>query len=564
MGRTITLRYKEHNIEAPSAIKVETVVKEYIDSGDSKKTYFDNPVVALRTNNEILPFGARININATIEPVSLFSDLGKRIYRHSLSYLLAYASEILFPLRRLVIGHALGDGFYFTFQGHYQLAEEDLRALRAKMRELVEEDIPIELERLAYSDALNYFKKKGYVATERLLNYRNDPTLHLYRCKDFLDIAYEPLLPRTKLLDVWELRGYGERGMLLRYPLTKSKFQAIADFKDNPLLFSIFKEYKRWAELLKVDCLGTMNQICGSDEIKTFIRMNEDLHHRKISHIADMIDRHKEIKVVLIAGPSSSGKTTFSIRLSIQLKLLGYNPIKISLDNYYRPKSQAPKDSDGKPDLEIIDALDLPLLNENISDLYRGREVYLPRFEFSGDGKRSFEKNPTSLKNDTILVIEGIHGLNPALLADIESKTKFKIYISALTQLNLDDHNRISTTDNRILRRIVRDNKTRSTTAQQTLEMWPSVERGESLNIFPYQNEADIMINSALDYELAVLKSYAEPLLRTVKPSAYVAYPVARRLLKFLDNVYPIPSKLVPSDSLLREFIGDSEFHDEC
>jgi uridine kinase len=564
MNRKITLRYKDQEFKLDSGIKVETVVKEHLKLDDGKKSFFDNPVVALRMNNEILSFGARIGIDATVEPVYLFSDLGKRIYRHTLSYLLAYASDILFPLRRLVIGHALGDGFYFTYDGHYQLEQKDLDALTAKMRQLVEEDIPIEIERFAYTDALNHFKDKGYVATELLLNYRNDPSLDLYRCKDFLDIAYEPLLPRTKLLEVWELRGYGERGMLLRYPLTKSGFQKIAEFRDNPLLFSIFKEYRRWAELLKVDCLGTMNQICGSNEINTFIRMNEDLHHRKISHIADMIDQREKVKVVFIAGPSSSGKTTFSIRLSIQLRLLGYNPIKISLDNYYRPKSQVPKDIDGKPDLEVIDALDLKLLNENISALYSGKEVLLPRFEFSGDGKRSFETTPISLKKNTILVIEGIHGLNPNLLPNINSDTTFKIYISALTQLNLDDHNRISTTDNRILRRIVRDHKTRSTPAQQNLEMWPSVERGESLNIFPYQNEADIMINSALDYELAVLKPYAEPLLRTVKPSAYVAYPVARRLLKFLENIYPIPSTLVPSDSLLREFIGDSEFHPEC
>lgn len=564
MNPTIKLTYKEKTFTLPTATKVETIIREYLKIECDKLTFFDNPVVALRMNNEILPFGARVTINATIEPVHLYSDLGKRIYRHSLSYLLSYASNLLFPKKRLIIGHALGDGFYFTFQNQSKLEKGDVMALSDKMRELVQQNLPLELVRVAYQEGVDYFKEKGFLATELLLNYRNDSTIHLYRCEDYLDIAYEPLLSRTGLLEVWELKEYGDEGMLLRYPLTKNKFQTVAPFKDNPLLFSVFSEYRRWATLLKVDCIGTMNQICGSKDIGTFIRMNEDLHHRKISDIADMIDQKEGVKTVLISGPSSSGKTTFSIRLAIQLKLLGFDPIKISLDNYYRPKSQVPKDLDGNPDLEILEALDLDLLRENLAALYRNEEVYLPHFEFSGDGKRTFEKEPISLKEDTILVLEGIHALNPRLLGDIDDSSTFKIYISALTQLNLDDHNRISTTDNRILRRIVRDNKSRSTSAQQTLEMWPSVERGESINIFPYQNEADIMINSALDYELAVLKPYAEPLLKTVKPSAYNAYPVARRLLKFLENVYPIPPNLVPSDSLLREFIGDSEFHSEC
>jgi uridine kinase len=268
--------------------------------------------------------------------------------------------------------------------------------------------------------------------------------------------------------------------------------------------------------------------------------------------------------VVFISGPSSSGKTTFAIRLAIQLRLLGFNPIQISLDNYYRPKDQVPLDEEGKPDLETLDALDLDLFQDNLNALYAGEDVDLPKFSFKGKGERYYEHKPISLKNNTILVIEGIHGLNPRLIPGVDRKTTFKIYISALTQLNLDDHNRISTTDNRILRRIVRDNRTRSTTAQMTLEMWPSVERGETQHIFPYQNEADIMINSALEYELPVLKPYVEPLLKTVKPEAREAYPTARRLLSFLENVYPIPADLVPSDSLLREFIGGSEFHQEC
>lgn len=563
MERIITLTFKEKLIKVPIGTRVVEVVDNELHLNEERMRYQDNPVIALRMNNEILSFGAKLMVDADIEPVYLFSDIGKRIYRHTLSYLIAYASEKLFPERRLVVGHSLGDGFYYTYDGMYALDPMDVQLLADMMEKLVGENLAIHQGTVSYTQAISHFRNKGYSATEKLLSYRNDPTLELYRCGKFMDITYEPLLPSTGLLDVWELKPYGDRGMLLRYPLSKD-FLHIAKFRDNPLLFSVFRENKIWGSILKVNCLGEMNAICGTHEIFTFIRMNEDLQHRRIAQIADLVGAKGTVKVVFIAGPSSSGKTTFAIRLAIQLRLLGYNPIQISLDNYYRPKDQAPLDADGKPDLEILEALDLALFRENLQNLYAGKVVDLPKFDFKDNGRRYYEGRPISLKDNTILVIEGIHGLNPSLIPDIDRATTFKIYISALTQLNLDDHNRISTTDNRILRRIVRDNRTRSTSAQQTLEMWPSVERGETHHIFPFQNEADIMINSALEYELPVLKPYAEPLLKTVKPEAYEAYPTARRLLGFLENVYPIPADMVPSDSLLREFIGGSEFHTEC
>jgi uridine kinase len=562
MDRNITITYLDKKIEVPSGTTVASLMCDILKVSDSAATYESNPIIAVRMNNEILSFGSHLTVDATIAPVYLFSDIGKRIYRHTLSFILAYTSEILFPERRLVIGHALGDGFYFNYDGKFSLDKKDVALLANKMEELVEANLPITSEMVSYEDAMAHFKKKEYLSTTLLLEYNNEPKVKLYRCKDFLDITYEPLLPTTALLKVWQLRPYGERGMLLRYPLS-ADFLNLSPFKDNPLLFSVFHEYKLWGSILKVDSLGAMNQICGSPDIKTFIRMNEDLQHRKISQTADMISERGSVKVVLIAGPSSSGKTTFSYRLAIQLRLLGFNPIRISLDNYYLSRDLAPRDIDGKPDLEALEALDLPLFRSNLKDLYSGKEVDLPRFDFKNGGQRYFKGDKISLAKNTILVIEGIHALNPSLLPNLDPKTFFKIYISALTQLNLDDHNRISTTDNRILRRIVRDNRTRSTTAQMTLEMWPSVERGEARHIFPYQNQANIMINSALEYELAVLKSYAEPLLKTVKPNAYETYPVARRLLKFLENVYPIPSNLVPTDSLLREFIGGGEFFSE-
>jgi uridine kinase len=562
MDQKVTITYLGKKVEVPSGTTVASLMCDILKVSDPAATYASNPIIAVRMNNAILPFSSHLTVDATIAPVYLFSDIGKRIYRHTLSFILAYTSEILFPERRLVIGHALGDGFYFNYDGKYSLDKRDVTLLANKMEELVEANLPITSEMVSYEDAMAHFKKKEYLSTTLLLEYNNEPKVKLYRCKDFLDITYEPLLPTTALLKVWQLRPYGERGMLLRYPLS-ADFLNLSPFKDNPLLFSVFHEYKLWGSILKVDSLGAMNQICGSPDIKTFIRMNEDLQHRKISQTADMISERGSVKVVLIAGPSSSGKTTFSYRLAIQLRLLGFNPIRISLDNYYLSRDLAPRDIDGKPDLEALEALDLPLFRSNLKDLYSGKEVDLPRFDFKNGGQRYFKGDKISLAKNTILVIEGIHALNPSLLPNLDPKTFFKIYISALTQLNLDDHNRISTTDNRILRRIVRDNRTRSTTAQMTLEMWPSVERGEARHIFPYQNQANIMINSALEYELAVLKSYAEPLLKTVKPDAYETYPVARRLLRFLENVYPIPSNLVPTDSLLREFIGGGEFFRE-
>ncbi|HHU87877.1 MAG: nucleoside kinase [Sphaerochaetaceae bacterium] len=562
MDQKVTITYLGKKVEVPSGTTVASLMCDILKVSDPAATYASNPIIAVRMNNAILPFSSHLTVDATIAPVYLFSDIGKRIYRHTLSFILAYTSEILFPERRLVIGHALGDGFYFNYDGKFSLDKKDVALLANKMEELVEANLPITSEMVSYEDAMAHFKKKEYLSTTLLLEYNNEPKVKLYRCKDFLDITYEPLLPTTALLKVWQLRPYGERGMLLRYPLS-ADFLNLSPFKDNPLLFSVFHEYKLWGSILKVDSLGAMNQICGSPDIKTFIRMNEDLQHRKISQTADMISERGSVKVVLIAGPSSSGKTTFSYRLAIQLRLLGFNPIRISLDNYYLSRDLAPRDIDGKPDLEALEALDLPLFRSNLKDLYSGKEVDLPRFDFKNGGQRYFKGDKISLAKNTILVIEGIHALNPSLLPNLDPKTFFKIYISALTQLNLDDHNRISTTDNRILRRIVRDNRTRSTTAQMTLEMWPSVERGEARHIFPYQNQANIMINSALEYELAVLKSYAEPLLKTVKPDAYETYPVARRLLRFLENVYPIPSNLVPTDSLLREFIGGGEFFRE-
>lgn len=525
---------------------------------DTVPDYQDNPVIGALVNNDLQPVTARLEADCTLEPIRIFSDLGKRMYRHSICYLLGCAVSGLYPDRRLVIGHSLGDGYYYSFDDQYLLASEDIDQIAKVMRELAASNLPIEQIQVPYQQALDYFHQRKFQETEALLAYQNEPTISLYQLNGYWDVTYEPLVHTTSVLTAWELRPYGDRGMLLRYPRSFD-FTQLDTWKDNPLLFSVFKEYKEWGRILEVGSLGQLNQVCASGQIQSFIRMAEALQAKKIAQIADKIIAGSNVRVVFIAGPSSSGKTTFAQKLCIQLQVMGIRPIKISLDNYYLTREQVPVDAYGEKDYEALEALDTAQFQQDLHDLYDGLPVDLPCFDFK-QNRRYYTEQPVQLDRHSILVIEGIHGLNPALVPQIDPETTFRIYISALTQLNLDDHNRISTTDNRILRRIVRDNRTRGVTAETTLTMWPSVQRGENLHIFPYQNNADVMLNSALDYELSVLAPFAQPLLKTVKPSSSKAYPLARRLLAFLENVYPIPESIVPRDSLLREFIGGSEF----
>lgn len=559
MKQTVTLTYGETQSELEFGITIEQALAALGCLDPSVvPSYQDNPIVGAIVNNDLQPISARLESDCTLEPVRMFSDLGKRMYRHSICYLLGCAVSGLYPDRRLVIGHSLGDGYYYSFDDQYLLSSEDIEQIAKVMRELACSDLPIERVDIPYEQAMEYFHQRKFEETEALLSYQNEPTISLYQLNGYWDVTYEPLVHTTSVLTVWELKPYGDRGMLLRYPRSFD-FTQLDTWKDNPLLFSVFKEYKEWGRILEVESLGKLNKICAAGQIQSFIRMAEALQAKKITQIADRITSDNNIRVVFIAGPSSSGKTTFAQKLCIQLQVVGIRPIKISLDDYYLSREFVPVDENGEKDYETLEALDTSQFQRDLHDLYDGVEVDLPRFDFK-QNKRYYTRKPIRLDRHSILVIEGIHGLNPALAPQIDRETTFRIYISALTQLNLDDHNRISTTDNRILRRLVRDNRTRGVAAETTLEMWPSVQRGENLHIFPYQNNADAMLNSALDYELGVLAPFAQPLLKTVKPSAGKAYPLARRLLAFLENVYPIPESVVPRDSLLREFIGGSEF----
>ncbi|MFW6343126.1 MAG: nucleoside kinase [Sediminispirochaetaceae bacterium] len=468
------------------------------------------------------------------------------------------ASSEIFPERHLIIGHSLGDGFYYYYEGMAEVPEKDIRALEGRMKELADAHLPIRRRVTSYSEALEHLRKEGLTATTELLRFRNDSKIPIYVCGDFIDISYEPLLQNTSLLFIFELRNYAP-GFLLRFPQSRTP-DRISEFTDNPILFSIFKEYKAWGKILGVNCAGSLNDMVEKRQIRPFVQVAEALHEKKISQIADAVyDKRETVKVVLIAGPSSSGKTTFTHRLAIQLRVLGFNPVIIGLDDYFLSKDETPVDEEGKPDFENLNALNVDLLNSHLLSLFAGEEVEIPIFDFVVQRPKESGRR-LQFSNRSILLIEGIHGLNPDLTPEIPEKDKFKVYISALTQLNLDDHNRISTTDNRLIRRIVRDHQYRGNSALATLNMWDSVRRGENKNIFPFQNNADTAFNSALDYELSVLKPYVEPLLNTVKPYDKV-FNEAKRLLSFLENFSPIPSTFVPEHSILREFIGGSPFY---
>lgn len=547
------------NLQLPIGVTIEDVLLEAkIERTCTNPAYADNPFVGALVNHELHSCSRSLVFDCTVEPVRLFSDMGKRIYRHSICYLLCAAVSMLYPQRRLVIGHSLGDGYYFSFDDELMLSRSDIGAIERVMMSLVDQNLSIDEVTLAYESALTYFEQNHFNQTAALLSTRNDPKVQVYRLSGYQDISYEPLLSKTGLMKVWELKPYEDRGMLLRYPRSHN-ITSLDPFVDNPLLFSVFKEYKSWGSILGVQSLGQLNRMGNQNTVESFIRLAEALQQKKISSIADQINLHSSVKAVLIAGPSSSGKTTFAHKLGIQLQVLGKKTIKISLDSYYLHPSKAPKDEFNKPDLEALEALDVSKFQEDLAALFNGDKVHLCKYDFK-TATRSYEQTPVQLDKRTILIIEGIHGMNPRLTASLESDLLFRVYISALTQLNLDDHNRISTTDNRMIRRMIRDNRTRGTDAETTLNMWPSVQRGEDRYIFPYQNNANVMINSALDYELGVLTTYAQPLLKMVKPSDGAAYETARRLLRFLEHVNPIPDTLVPPDSLLREFIGGSEF----
>ena len=517
----------------------------------------EDTTVAIRVNNEIRPLNTRLVVNCTLEPVTVDSQEGAMIYRRSLAFLLAIASQKLFPGHRLYVGHSLGRSYYYTFNRGNPPDEKAITALQEEMQALVRQNIPITFKYLAYEEALRLFSENHQPDTVQLLEQRSTSRIKVNECNGCLDIYVEPLVPRTGMLSVFQLMPYHE-GLLLCFPAVGKSI--IEPFTDEPQLFKIYREYKKWGRIVGVRVVADLNSLIANRTIRDYIRIAEIHQERKIAEIAKHIyDQRDRVKLVLLAGPSSSGKTTSAKRLSLELTVMGIKPIAISLDNYYVGTDQTPRDENGDPDYECLEALDIAFLNEQLQALYAGEEIALPVYDFKTGERSNIGGTKIRLDRRMVLIVEGIHALNDELTATIARDTKFKVYVSALTQLNLDDHNRIPTSDNRMLRRLVRDYQFRGKDAATTMKMWPSVRAGERKHIFPFQNTADAVFNSALDYELSVLKYYADPLLRAVKPGQR-EYAEASRLLSFLENFAPISPQYVPGTSILREFIGDSEF----
>ena len=533
--------------EAPKGSRIIDLLPEV-----PERSYEANPVVAATVNGIARSLSERVEGNAEIMTIRLCSKNGRRVYRKSLCFLLCYASALISPERSLIIGHSLGDGYYFRYRDG---EKPDIPRLTETMRKAIEDDLPIDIVELTSEEALEYSNGRGLSETVRLLDTINDGAYRFARLGSCMEVYYEPLLISAGYLEIWELREY-EDGLLLRYPQSRSPMR-IMPFQDNPRLFSVFQENKRYARILSIESLGDLNRKIADGTLHETIRLSEALQRKRISDIATDIRTKGTVKAVFISGPSSSGKTTFSMKLTDELRAHGFECMRISLDDYYHESGMIPLDENGEKDYEVLESLNLPLLREQIEALLEGEGVHLAYHSFKEKATR-FAEEESRMNNSTILIIEGIHGLNPGLLPGFPHEKAYRIYISALTQVNLDSRSRISTTDNRILRRMVRDNRTRGLDAVETLSRWPSVERGEKNNIFPYQNNADAMINSSLEYELSVLAPLAIPLLRSVKRENGSAYTLARRLLSFLELIYPAPSEDVPPDSILREFIGGS------
>lgn len=514
-----------------------------------------DPAVAALVDGELRELTWPVTRDVEVRPVLLSDRDGMRVYQRSLTFLLVVAARDLFPEATVTVDHsvALG-GFFCQVEGRPPFTKEELILLERRMWELVEADLPIVRQELPLRDALEIYRQQGFEDKVRLLPYRPKAYLTLYRLGETYDYFYGYMVPSTGYLRWF---GLQERppGFILRFPLRQRPL-ALPPYREHAKLTSVFLEHRAWMEALEVEYIASLNEAVETGRIREVVLVAEALHEQRVADLAREIARQRErLSLVLVAGPSSAGKTTFTKRLAIQLLTHGIRVLPIEMDDYFVDREETPRDEHGQYDFEALEALDRELLLEQVQALLAGKEVTLPRYDFAA-GKRR-QGRTVSIRPGQLILLEGIHGLNPDLLPGFPRERVFRLYVSALTQLKVDHHNRISTTDTRLLRRLVRDAKFRGYSAQQTLERWESVRRGEVRNIFPYQEEADAMFNSALAYELAVLKPLAEPLLRQVEPGT-PEYVEAKRLLSFLEWVLPCDGDLVPDNSILREFIGGS------
>jgi len=512
--------------------------------------------VSCKVNNKVEGLNCRLYHDKDVEFLDMRSSSASRTYTRTLFFVLCKAVRDLYPSGSVDIDIPVSNGYYCNLNIGHAVGQADVDAIRCRMQEIIDAKMPIHRHEMPTEDAIRMFEANGDDSKVKLLRSIGSLYTVYYQLGDCVDYYYGSLLTSTAQLYLFGLEKYYD-GALLRIP-SRHDPGVLGEMIRQDKMFEIFKEHHRWQDIIGVRTVGDFNDAVLKGHATDLINISEALQEKKISQIADEIARREGVRVVLIAGPSSSGKTTFCKRLSIQLITNGIKPISISLDDYFVDREKTPKDDNGEYDYESIYALDIDLINKQLRQLFNGEEVRLPRYDFQS-GKSSPTGKKLRLANDQVLVVEGIHALNPELTAQIPDGQKFKVYISALTTILLDDHNYIPTTDNRLLRRIIRDNKYRGTSAQDTIHRWPSVRAGENKWIFPYQENADVMFNTAMLFEIAALRSQAEPLLEMV-PENCPEYSEAYRLLKFLRYIQPIGYRVIPPTSLLREFLGDSSF----
>ena len=512
--------------------------------------------VSAKVNNKVEGLHYRVYHNKDVEFLDLLTPSGIRTYTRSLFLVLCKAVHDLYTGSQVVIDIPVSNGYYCNLQLGHEITTEDVDRIRTRMQEIIDAKMPIQRYETTTEEAVKMFTELGDIQKAKLLKSSGSLYCVYYVLDDYKDYYYGSMLTNTSQLHLFGLEPYFD-GVLLRIPSTQDPSK-LGELIRQDKMFEVFKEHHRWQSILGIKTVGDFNEAVKNGLATDLINVSEALQEKKISQIADTIAERKEIKVVLIAGPSSSGKTTFCKRLSVQLLASGVKPVQISLDDYFVNRTETPKDENGELDYESIYALNIPLINEQFNTLFRGEEVELPKYNFqTGMSEKSGKK--LHLGENNILLVEGIHALNPALTEQIADDKKFKIYASALTTILLDDHNYIPTTDNRLLRRIVRDYKYRGCSAQETIHRWPSVRAGENKWIFPYQEQADVMFNTAMLFELAVIKTQAEEVLEQV-PEKCDEYAEAYRLRKFLKYFAPLPFRNLPPTSLLREFLGGSSF----
>ena len=513
--------------------------------------------VSCKVNNKVEGLHYRVYNNKDVEFLDMTSPSGSRAYTRTLFFVLCKAVQDLYPAHDVIIDIPVSNGFYVDVRFGRPTTDEDVDKIRQRMQEIIDAKMPIRRYMVPTEEAIALFEEKGDVEKVKLLTTSGSIYTTYYKIGEYVDFYYGTLLTNTSELYLFGLEKYYD-GMLLRIPSVKVP-SVLGELTKQDKMFEIFKEHHRWQDILGIRTVGDFNQTVDAGFTTDIINISEALQEKKIAKIAEDIANRKGVKLVLLAGPSSSGKTTSCKRLSIQLAVNGLKPLQISLDDYFVDRDKTPKDANGEYDYESIYALDLQLINDQFNALFRGEEVELPKYDFqTGKSKKSGKK--LKMNDNNVLVVEGIHALNPELTAQIPNEQIFRVYASALTTILLDNHNYIPTTDNRLLRRIIRDYKYRGVSAQETIHRWPSVRAGENKWIFPYQENADAMLNTAMLYELAVIKTQAEPLLQQV-PENCEEYAEAYRLLKFLKYFKGIPYNNLPPTSLLREFLGGSSFH---